>query len=649
MKHNYFLKSATSVAAIFGALFSWGQVTTFDYTGSVDTYTVPADVSMIQIEARGAQGGNEGGLGAVMIGDFTVAPGEVLTLIVGQEGGIDDTREAGGGGGSFVANASDEPLIVAGGGGGRAWDGMGSPPFVGMDANTTTNGNDGYGSTGGSPTRIGLGGVDGNGSTVAGPGGMGHAGNGGGFYTDGAAGLCGGGGSSFLSGGAGGTGCSGGPGGFGGGANGGNWGGGGGGGYSGGGGAYHAPTNGGGGGSFNAGDNQDNTVSNTGNGQIIITVLCNALTVTVSDYEVCLGETFTLDATGDGAITWDGGVVNGEPFTTVDAGVTTYTASSDDPMDCPFTVDIEVFELPDVTASVDETEICEGETVVFTQSGDADVYTWDPADVVSGEAYMPEPGTMTYTLTGEDETTGCENTSSVEVTVNALPEVTASVDDDKICLGQSIVFTGGGAATYEWTGGVTDGGTFTPDEIGTEDYMVTGTDDNGCVNEASVEVQVKDSIQMACSVLDETLGSDGEIDIAVIGGYPAYTFDWDNDGTGDFDDTEDLTGLTGGTYVVVIEDEEGCTTTKTVVVDSRVGIDENNLIISVYPNPASEQITIALNDQFTYNIYASNGQLVANGNGFNSEVISIEDLTNGVYFIQVTSNTQTQTIEFVKQ
>lgn len=56
-------------------------------------------------------------------------------------------------------------------------------------------------------------------------------------------------------------------------------------------------------------------------------------------------------------------------------------------------------------------------------------------------------------------------------------------------------------------------------------------------------------------------GGDGQINIDVTGGSNPYTFDWDNDGTGDFDDPEDLTGLTAGTYTVIVKDDNGCTDT----------------------------------------------------------------------------------------
>jgi hypothetical protein len=53
--------------------------------------------------------------------------------------------------------------------------------------------------------------------------------------------------------------------------------------------------------------------------------------------------------------------------------------------------------------------------------------------------------------------------------------------------------------------------------------------------------------------------SDGSINISVSGGLPPYTFDWDNDGVGDFDDPEDLTGLPAGNYTCVVKDANGYT------------------------------------------------------------------------------------------
>ena len=77
-----------------------------------------------RIEAYGAKGGNGGGDGARIRGDFNLAAGQALKILVGQQG-LKAPQEvgSGGGGGSFVATITDEPLIIAAGGAGTGHTG----------------------------------------------------------------------------------------------------------------------------------------------------------------------------------------------------------------------------------------------------------------------------------------------------------------------------------------------------------------------------------------------------------------------------------------------------------------------------------------------------------------------------------------------
>ena len=655
MTIKYMNKCLLLVGLIFGSIGAWSQITTFDYTGVVDSYTVPVGVTSISIQAYGAQGGNgNGGLGAGIYGEFAVTPGDILSIAVGEQGVVNNCggpdASGGGGGGSFVWDPLDAalPMIAAGAGGGgnENWGGLVCRNGVpGQAAENGTSGSEG----------LAAGGTGGNGGAGDAPSGTGSGG--GGWLTAGQNSTWGDGctGGTTVPTFAGGNGASGfapgGEGGFGGGG-GAVCGCGGGGGYSGGAGGNGSScrAGGGGGGSYNGGLSQVNeTGVQTGNGQIIITVLCSAIDVEVTDEEICLGQSFTLDGTGAGVITWDGGVENGEPFTPDEAGVFTYTATSDDDGDCGFTIDIEVLELPEVTASVDVDEICIGESIVLTGSG-ADDYEWFPLEIEDGEDYTPEVGEYTYTVIGTDDETGCENTAEVEVTVYDLPEVLATATDDEICLGESVTLNGEGAATYDWDPEEEDGVEFTPDATGTTTYTVVGTDDNGCINEADIDVTVYEALEITYTTTDEIFGSDGTIDITVTGGSTPYTYDWDNDGTGDFDDVEDLDGLTCGTYIVVVMCDAGCTATETIEVACQVSIDElNGLAVSIYPNPAYELVTISLEGTFTYTLTTVNGDVVLNGNGFNSEEISLDELAKGIYMINVFAGDQSTVIKLVKE
>ena len=79
---------------------------TFNLTNTVQTFTVPAGVTSVNITALGAGGGNlygwgyTGGAGVSLQGDFSVTPGQTLYLLVGGRG-ADDYYYAGSGGGAL--------------------------------------------------------------------------------------------------------------------------------------------------------------------------------------------------------------------------------------------------------------------------------------------------------------------------------------------------------------------------------------------------------------------------------------------------------------------------------------------------------------------------------------------------------------------
>ncbi|MBX7240096.1 MAG: T9SS type A sorting domain-containing protein [Bacteroidia bacterium] len=104
---------------------------TFNYTGSVQTFTVPTGVTAITIDARGAQGANaldrlitnaNGGLGGRAQGTLTVTPGQVLNIYVGGQGNTSGTGGFNGGGNGGLSNAGSSCSGGYAGGGGGASD-----------------------------------------------------------------------------------------------------------------------------------------------------------------------------------------------------------------------------------------------------------------------------------------------------------------------------------------------------------------------------------------------------------------------------------------------------------------------------------------------------------------------------------------------
>ncbi len=127
--------------------------TTFAFTGGPQTFTVPADITSIDIWAGGAEGADQfsniniGGKGGVSTGTMAVSPGQILHIIVGGNGNIITGGYNGGGDGGDAAGSLNN--FNPGGGGGGASDVRIGAGTI-SDRVLVAGGGGGFGSTGGS-------------------------------------------------------------------------------------------------------------------------------------------------------------------------------------------------------------------------------------------------------------------------------------------------------------------------------------------------------------------------------------------------------------------------------------------------------------------------------------------------------------------
>ena len=171
-----------TVTPSFGTI---NQSQTFNYTGAMQTWTVPAGVTSITIDAYGASGGTgasgtgtggAGGMGSRASGTLAVTPGQVLNIFVGGAGGVStggyngggtggNTSSGGGGGASdirYPGTTSGNRLIVASGGGGGGRGGCESTSTIngGAGGNGDMNGGNGTDApTSGGNAGAGAGGI----------------------------------------------------------------------------------------------------------------------------------------------------------------------------------------------------------------------------------------------------------------------------------------------------------------------------------------------------------------------------------------------------------------------------------------------------------------------------------------------------------
>lgn len=180
-------------------------------------------------------------------------------------------------------------------------------------------------------------------------------------------------------------------------------------------------------------------------------------------------------------------------------------------------------------------------------------------------------------------------------------------------------------------------------------YIGDQYDGFACSDE--VDVTVLEPLVIDYAITNAFEGGGGAIDATITGGMPVYVFDWDNDGTGDFDDTEDLADLAPGTYTLVVEDEAGCTASEAAVVgETMVGIVENGegLKVAVYPNPTNGLLTVACDGQFTAQVIDLNGRILNTVVSTDLLQLDLESVEAGVYFIFIQSGELSQTVKVLK-
>ncbi len=317
---------------------------------------------------------------------------------------------------------------------------------------------------------------------------------------------------------------------------------------------------------------------------------------------------------------------------------------------------LEVFAIPSVTGLASDA-LCNGSgdgSITLTVSGSGLSYDWS----VDGTGDFNDPqnvsglDTGSYTLQVMNAN-GCAVADTFSIGEPAPIQTSASTTDAS-CYGGT-----DGTAMISASGGtgslLEDWGTLNPMMLPEGTHIYTITDDNGCVHTDSVMIAQPDSLQLGATATDEMLGNDGTIDLTVTGGTAPFEFDWDNDGTGDTDDTEDLSGLVSGSYTVIVYDDNGCSETLTIDVGTQVSVNDlNKLSFKVYPNPGTGIFTIELGDNATTNstvqVMSSVGEIVLEQTLITQTTqLNLEGMSKGVYFVKLTNGDSQKSIKLMLQ
>lgn len=264
-------------------------------------------------------------------------------------------------------------------------------------------------------------------------------------------------------------------------------------------------------------------------------------------------------------------------------------------------------------------------------------YSWNTIPVQTTQN-ISGVGAGSYTVSVTDQN-GCTTQSTVNVTEPAVLSDTYVVNQNANCNvadGEATITTLGGTPgyTYNWSnnaGNNSNSATDLPAGI----TNVTITDANGCTDNISITVNSINAPFPYIST-DSVLCLGGNTGVAFVDsvvGNGGYTFIWmDNLGNPIGQTTGSATNLTAGTYSVQVTDQNGCTSTETVVIEEpTTSVSIAVLNVSIPACNASDEGSISVS--------ASGGTGVI-GYSWNTNPIqttpSITNLPEGSYTVTAT-------------
>ncbi len=197
---------------------------------------------------------------------------------------------------------------------------------------------------------------------------------------------------------------------------------------------------------------------------------------------------------------------------------------------------------------------CNGVATVSALGGTAP-YTYSWSNGATGPFQMALCGGA-YTVTVSDGA-GCSIDSLFTINEPETISITltpGAVSCNGSADGSITTAIAGGTAPYSYSW---DNGDTTQNLSGAASgtYTLAATDDNGCVEFEIAEVKEPEALIVNSTLSGPSCAgnSDASIDITVSGGLEPYIYQWDNGAS-----SQDLTGLTAGSYTLTTTDNSGC-------------------------------------------------------------------------------------------
>ena len=248
-----------------------------------------------------------------------------------------------------------------------------------------------------------------------------------------------------------------------------------------------------------------------------------------SNVDICLGDTAILFVNGALNYIWNPilglSSANSDTVLAYPVNNIAYSIVGMDSLGCTsstsIVINVNPFPIIDVTAP--KPEICIGESILLTATGGIQ-YSWNPVSSLSsntGNVVSANPIiNTTYMVVGTDANS-CSSWDTLSIIVNPLPILSVNNVTSTICEGENISLIVAGANTYVWSPSLglntSLGNSVVANPINTTNYIITGTDLNGCQDVVLSSVNVNPSPNLSLNPDNASICMGSALQIEVFG------------------------------------------------------------------------------------------------------------------------------------
>ncbi|MDI6832699.1 MAG: T9SS type A sorting domain-containing protein [Bacteroidales bacterium] len=305
-----------------------------------------------------------------------------------------------------------------------------------------------------------------------------------------------------------------------------------------------------------------NRCTQVGNKDVIVNY--PSVAVEAAPDTICPGLSSILTASGVDSYEWSTGATSSS-ITVTPSTTTTYSVTgTKNGLTSSAEITVVIDNHLSINVTANPQNMCIGDSSVITAEW-ADSYQWSTGATSSSIIVYPTSNT-TYYVTGTKN--GCSGTRSISITVLSTPDVSIFTLNDSICEGSSANLIASGADSYLWSSGQTGiiPGMISVSPTSTTTYTVTGYNNSGCSDTASITIVVSPAPTVSISA-SATIICSGEVVTLTASG--ADTYLWSG-------------GLLPSSQVTV---SPTSTTTYTVTGTSNACSSTDAITITVKPSP----------------------------------------------------------------